>query len=79
MDSSKAILVWPWDEAPEDLKKIASQGGDEDWLIFVPKELVEEWLNRYGTPHWIERTAACCDPDRFDLPDGSVLYVGSHA
>ena len=35
----KAIQVWRFDGAPEEYQRLATQGGDEDWLAVVPKGL----------------------------------------
>jgi len=33
------ILVWPFEDAPKDLQKLSTNGGDEDWLALVPDKL----------------------------------------
>lgn len=42
---NKPILVWPFDEAPKEYQNLSTNGGDEDWLAFVPEHLKEEWIN----------------------------------
>lgn len=32
------IVVYSWDEAPEELQALSQHGGDEDWVIVVPPE-----------------------------------------
>lgn len=71
------IQVYPFNKAPSDLQALASQGGDEDWIVIIPKELVPTVL-LYGAPHWIDTTDSCHEPVRFDLPNGDVLFVGCH-
>lgn len=36
MDTSRAILIWAWDDAPAELREIASLGGDEEFVVFAP-------------------------------------------
>jgi len=67
------ITVWPFDKAPEEIQKIASQGGDEDWIVFVPKGMSDDY-----TPHWIDATDACNEPKRIEHEAG-IIYVGCHA
>ena len=31
--SKNPIQVYPWDKAPEELKELSTNGGDEDWII----------------------------------------------
>ena len=71
------IKVYPFAQAPADLQALASQGGDEDWIVVIPKELAPSVL-LYGDPHWIDTTDSCHEPVRFDLPNGDVLFVGCH-
>lgn len=73
----ETIKVWRYSDAPSDLAELASQGGDEDWLVLVPHSLVESLLE-YGTPHWIDAMDSCHEPVRINLPNGDVLFVGSH-
>lgn len=39
---SCSYTVFKWDRAPEVLKKLCSQGGDEDWLVVT--NLVEDMV-----------------------------------
>lgn len=67
------ILVWKFQDAPEPIKVIASSGGDEDWVAFVPKCLRDEYI------HWLE--VGCfgiCHVKRYRFQDGDIL-VGKHA
>lgn len=71
------IKVYPFNLAPTELQDIATQGGDEDWLVLIPQELAFTVLE-YGAPHWIDAMDSCHEPVRFDLPNGDVLFVGGH-
>lgn len=34
------ITVYPWDSAPEELRALSQHGGDEDWVVVVPPEML---------------------------------------
>ena len=70
------IKVWPWENAPEDYKAICSQGGDEDWIVFVPYELRD--ILEYGLPTWLIKIDTMEEPVMFDVSDGT-LFVGCHS
>lgn len=71
------IRVWEFHDAPEELRKLSTNGGDEDWLVLIPASLKEKIL-QYGTPSWIERMGAC-DVDQHDLENGDVVFIGAHS
>lgn len=63
------ILVWKWDDAPEEYK--FSHGGDEDWVVYVPEPLDDEYIE------WLDHIG-CCHVSEHKLEHGTV-YVGSHS
>jgi hypothetical protein len=73
----KSIKVWVWDDAPGDLQVLYNQGGDENWLVLIPKEIVGEVLE-YGVPFWIEAMDSLREPKQFTHDNGDVVFVGSH-
>ena len=68
----KCILVWRWENAPQDYKNLSPHGGDEDWVAFVPKGMIQ--------PMWMESGTSfgCCDVSEHVLPAGRI-YIGAHA
>lgn len=70
--AKKPIQIWEFHDAPEKLKSLSTNGGDEDWLALIPKG--------YDVPHFLEhnRSFGVCDTDRHDLQDGSVVLIGVH-
>jgi len=42
MNKNKCIKIWPFKLAPEEYK-ISIHGGDEDWVIEVPLEIIENF------------------------------------
>ncbi len=75
MDNSRAIRVWRWRDAPEDLRLLSPHGGDEDWVALIPSVLEDKWVP------WAEDGTAfgCCSVSEHTLPDGSVVRIGAHA
>ena len=69
-------LVWKFEEAPENLRYLSTNGGDEDWLV----ELPSGWES-YGTPSWIEALDTCRRPNCYPHPTKKdwVVYIGAHA
>jgi hypothetical protein len=75
-----AITVWRFPDAPEEFRKLSPHGGDEDWLAFVPAELVNYAgvsLDEFPAP-WLE-SLGVCDTSCSKLPDGSCVFIGAHA
>jgi hypothetical protein len=72
-----AIIVYAFYDASGDLQALSTNGGDEDWLAVFPAG----WLEAHdGVPWWIEGGQfGACDVERHDLPDGRVVFIGSHA
>lgn len=66
-------IVWRFEDAPDDLKKLSNNGGDEDWLV-------EFYHSRGCTPRWVEEIGVC-STDVFDHPTkpGWCVAIGSHA
>jgi hypothetical protein len=75
MTTSPAIQVWPYDDAPEEYRRLSTHGGDEDWVALVPAQYVSTWIP------WMESGSSfgCCDVYEYPLPDGSVVRIGAHS
>jgi hypothetical protein len=72
------IKVWPWSEAPTELKALSPHGGDEDWVALIPARLAGKWIgwcdpNIAGTPF------GCAGISEHQLSDGSIVRIGAHA
>lgn len=77
--TDKFMKLWIWEDAPEEYKQLYSQGGDEDWLLFIPKEI--SWNFKGGLadyPWWIDNMDVTKEPIRYDAEDG-IFLVGTHA
>lgn len=69
-----AIIVWRFDDAPEDYKSLSTHGGDEDWLAFVPDSLKDGYIG------WMEEGTSfgCCDVYEYPV-HGGVIRIGAHS
>lgn len=73
-DGKPFIRVWRFEDAPPEFQALSTNGGDEDWVALVPKELAEKYI------HWLECPAfGCCDVSDYPLESGAVVRIGSHA
>ena len=68
----KMIKVWQFEDAPKKYQRLSTNGGDEDWIVFVPKELEKEFIS------WLPRIDTCEEPDVFKVARGTI-HIGSHA
>lgn len=75
MNIHEAILVWPFDKAPELYKAYSEHGGDEDWLALVPPALKDEYIP------WLDGSGpfGVCDISKHPLSTGHTIYIGVHA
>jgi len=73
------ILVWRFEQAPEQLRELSNNGGDEDWIAEVPPSLANEYIG------WLESGSSfgCFDVSEYDHPSqekaGWKVYIGAHA
>lgn len=71
----EAMIVWWFRDAPEELRNLSNNGGDEDWLAEVPP-------NIDTLPTWMEVNTfdAGCEPQVVDHPSkvGWKVVIGSH-
>ena len=71
-ENHETCFLWEFQQAPDILRCIFSQGGDEDYLSFTP--------NSYGgAPYLFESNSfGCCDRLSFSTQFGD-FHVGTHA
>lgn len=72
----QSVTVWCFDAAPLPFQALSTNGGDEDWLVYVPND---KKFTRYGLPCWVEAMDSCRDPDHFPIDQHAAVYIGSHA
>jgi len=75
MNAPNHIRVWRFCDAPEELRNLSTNGGDEDWLALIPPKLVGEYIP------WIGAEFGCSGIDKYEHPElpGFVVKIGSHA
>lgn len=72
-----AITIWPFEDAPEHLRQLSTNGGDEDYLIIFPPGMTVE-----NMPWQIERAVDAlerCETSYYDAPDGRLIAITCHA
>lgn len=70
------IVIWRWQDAPEELKALSTNDGNEDWVALLPAHLKVAdipWMDRHG-PGGFGVSAI----DEYEF-DGRVVVIGSHA
>lgn len=69
----RAILVWPWCNAPEAYQLLSPHGGDEDWVAFVPNGVRRD-------PMFLDEGTSfgCCSVSEHPV-DGGTVRIGAHA
>lgn len=75
---SQEITVWRFRDAPEHLRALSNNGGDEDWLALLPKGLNSESI--LWEVSWLESNQfAPCGPPQVTEYKGQVVVIGSHS
>jgi hypothetical protein len=77
MNAPNHIRIWRFCDAPEELRNLSTNGGDEDWVALIPPILAGEWIGFLD-----EGTSfGCCSVDKFQHPElpGYIVKIGSHA
>ena len=71
-----AAIVWKFDNAPENLKRLSTAGGDEDWIV----ELPESFCYLDNLPFWVQSTGVIDGVEEFNHPVrvGWRVVIGSH-
>lgn len=80
-NETRAITVWHFDDAPEHLRELSNNGGDEDWLVEVPPGIVDGGYDSVnGLPYWMEGLDSGHMPQICPHPtkDGWSIVIGSH-
>jgi hypothetical protein len=72
--NNKMIKVWKFEDAPKEYQDLSTNGGDEDWIAFVPSEFSDDWISwlQTGTPF------GCCDVEEINVLGGTI-HIGCHA
>lgn len=90
--TEKVMKIWPFHSAPAELQALSTNGGDEDFVALVPHGpfdlLEDDWFGQMkedengNYTEWDGRVGSMFGVfsiDRYELPNGDVVYIGSHA
>lgn len=72
----KSIKIWSFRHAPEEYRKLSTNGGDEDWLVLIPASECNDYM---WQPRWLTSIDSCNEPQEIVMPNGDRVYIGSHA
>jgi len=70
----RMIKIWKFEDAPMEYQKLSTNGGDEDWIAFIPKELAGEYIGFLE----VGNEFAVCNKEEYRV-DGGIIIIGSHA
>lgn len=71
------IKVWSFFDAPYQYQCMSDNGGDEDWIAWVPQSIID----RDGVPEWLQENtpfAKCILVER-DNVNGGRIFIGCHS
>lgn len=70
-----AIRIWAFRDAPNEFQGMSQNGGDEDWLAYIPKNYRDAYIP------WMEDGSSfgCSSMDEYEIGNGDVVRIGSHA
>lgn len=68
------IKIYKFNDAPEELKKLSTNGGDEDWIAIIPPSLQDEYIP------WFEEgnSFGCFKVEEYMLGNGDKVLIGCH-
>jgi len=72
---TKSIRIWPWKSAPPQFRKLSNNGGDEDWIVYIP----QEHLSDVDHSLWLDNIDSCAEPQKIQLKNGDWIFIGSHS
>lgn len=76
MSKEAVISIWRFDDAPIEMQRMSTNGGDEDWIILFPVGMTED--NMPWEFDKMVRAMAVCDADYHTI-DGRLFAITCHA
>lgn len=68
------IKVWRFEDAPKRYRDLSTNGGDEDWVAFVPAALANEYIG------WMDEGGPYgCFAVKVYSVDGGEIRIGCHS
>lgn len=74
-DDNYQIRVWAFDRAPVELQMLSTNGGDEDWVFYIPPGAARDDNALY----WIDNLDGGHRPQVVELPYGDEVRIISHS
>lgn len=68
------VHLWLFEEAPQEYQDLSENGGDEDWVMFVPERLESHPL----VISMSEKIDVSYSPEEHEV-EGGWVFIGSHA
>lgn len=68
------IKIYKFNDAPEELKKLSTNGGDEDWIAIIPPSLQDKYIP------WFEEGSSfgCFKVEEYMLGNRDKVLIGCH-
>ena len=76
-DDNYQIRVWAFDRAPVELQMLSTNGGDEDYVFYIPPGAMRDGDDGDAF-YWIENLDSMHEPQKIDLPYGAQVRIVSH-
>ena len=74
---ASSVSVWKFYEAPEKLRSLSDNGGDEEWIAICDEEF---FVKQSGYIPWIYQSGfGACDTDTIIVNDKFVVFIGYHS
>lgn len=71
-----SMRIWVFSDAPQRLQDLSTNGGDEDWLVYIPAA----FLAKHDVPFFCEASPfAVCSLIEIPVIDGSKFLIATHA
>ena len=68
------ILIWKFEDAPQHYQDRSRNGGDEDWVAFVPDKYANEYIG------FLEAGSSFgCFAVEEHTVSGGKIYIGCHS
>jgi len=74
----RPILIWFFDDAPEEFRRMSTCGGDEDWVALIPPHYINVYFSELSFLTEIIKDSGE-NIKSYDFYDGSIIQIQSHA
>lgn len=76
LNHDKAIVIWQFEDAPKQYQSLSQNGGDEDWIAFLPESFLRERM----VPAFLEEGSSfgCYKVEKHKVK-GGIILIGCHS